>query len=96
MIVVRLQGNVQHVADLVRGTLRRPLPSLDGHEEFVEVPGVAPATLPSLEGPGVFGPEITTSRPDGFVADDDPALSEEVFNTWKGPPASVAEPNGMA
>ena len=91
-----LQGSIQHVAVLVRGTLRRALPSLDGHEAFVEVPGVAPATLPSLEGPGVFGPEITTSRPDDFVADDDPTLSEEIFNTSKGPTASVAEPNGMA
>jgi hypothetical protein len=58
-ITARLKQDVDHVAVLIDRTPEiLPLP-LDGHEGFVQVPGVAHATLSPLEGTGVRGAELS-------------------------------------
>jgi hypothetical protein len=51
--------------------------TLDHHEQFVQVPGVAQASLPSPERPGVFDTKLPTPLSDGCVADCDAPLRRE-------------------
>ena len=88
-IAARLEQDVDHVAVLVNGTPGiLPLP-LDGHEEFVEVPRIAQATLSPLEGTGVRGAELQTPQSDGLVGDDDPPLCQEIFDISKAQAEAV-------
>ena len=59
------------------------------------MPRVAQATLPPPEYPNVFGAELQTPLSDGFVADNDPAPSEKIFNISEIQTESVVDPNGM-
>jgi hypothetical protein len=70
--------------------------TLDRHEQFVQVPGVAQAPLPSPERPGVFDTKLPTPLSDGFVADGDAPLRQKIFHISKAQAESVVEPNSMA
>jgi hypothetical protein len=69
---------------------------LDRHEQFVQVPRVAQASLPSPERPGVFDTKLPTPLSDGFVADGDASLCQKIFHISEAQAESVVEPNSMA
>ena len=75
-IPARLDQDVEDVAVLVDGAPAIVPLAADGDEEFVEMPGVADAALPSPEPPGVGEAKGLTSVPDGFVRDDDATVRE--------------------
>jgi len=60
-----LDENVDHLAILVDSPPQILSLTLDRHEQFVQVPGVAQATLSSPERPGVFDTELPTPLSDG-------------------------------
>jgi hypothetical protein len=69
-----LDENIDYVTILVDSPPQILSLTLDSHEQFVQVPGVAQATLSSPEHPGVFDTELPTPLSDGFVADCDASL----------------------
>jgi hypothetical protein len=75
-----LQENVYHVSVLVDGTPEILPLTLDCHEEFIQVPDVAQATLPVPEYVGVFGTELSAPLSNGLIGDYDPTLCQQVLN----------------
>lgn len=69
-----LDENIDYVTILVDSPPQILSLTLDRHEQFVQVPAVAQASLPSPERPGLFDTELPTPLADGFVADCDPPL----------------------
>src|SRR5712692_1530574 len=62
-----LEEDVDHVAVLVDGPPEILLATLDVHEQFVQVPGVAQPSTPASKHPGVLGTEGLTPLPNGLV-----------------------------
>ena len=85
-----------HVTVLVDGAPEILPLTLDIHEEFIQMPNVAQATLSSLECSGIFGTELQTPRSDALEADCDIALRQEIFNISEAQAESVVKPNRMA
>ena len=75
-----LDENIDYVTILVDSPPQILSLTLDRHEQFVQVPGVAQASLPSPERPGVFDTELPTPLSDGFVADCDTPLCKKIFH----------------
>jgi hypothetical protein len=82
-----------------RKTGRRPakilLAPLDVHEEFIQVPGVAQASLPAPEETSVRGTERPTPLPNRLVGHGDAPLGEEIFGISKAQTETMVEPNGV-
>jgi hypothetical protein len=93
---MRLNENIDHVTILVDGPPQILSLTLDHHEQFVQIPSVAQASLPSPERPGVFDTKLPTPLSDGFVADGDAPLCQKIFHISEAQAESVVEPNGMA
>jgi hypothetical protein len=74
-----LEEDIDHVAVLVDGAPEILLAAVDVHEEFVQVPGVAQASLPAPEETSVRRTERPTPLPNRPVGHGDAALGEEVF-----------------
>jgi hypothetical protein len=96
LIATGLDENINHVTILVDSPPQILSLTLDIHEQFIQVPCVRQATLSSPESPGVFNTKLPTPLSDGFVADDDPTLCQEVFHISEAQAESVVEPNSMA
>ncbi len=95
-IATRLDEDVDRVAVLVHGTPELlPLPP-DGHQEPVQVPGVAQAPLSPPERPGILGTELPTPLPDALVGDGDPPFCEEIFDIPEAQTETMLEPDGVA
>jgi hypothetical protein len=93
---MRLNENIDHVTILVDGPPQILSLTLDRHEQFVQVPGVAQTSLPSPERPGVFDTKLPTPLSDGFVADGDAPLCQRIFHISEAQAKSVVEPNSVA
>jgi hypothetical protein len=91
-----LDENIDHVTILVDSSPQILPLTLDSHEQFVQVPRVAQASLPSPERPGVFDTKFPTPLSDGFVADGDASLCQKIFHISEAQAESVVEPNSMA
>ena len=62
-----LHEDVDHIAVVIHGTPAVMSAPLDGHEELVEVPGVARPALSSLQPPRVLGAELSALLPNGLL-----------------------------
>jgi hypothetical protein len=78
-----LEQDVDDLAVLVDGSPEVVALTANGHEEFVEMPGVADRPGLTLEPPRVRGAEGLAPVPDGFVRDGNAAVREEVFASRK-------------
>src|SRR5262249_3244476 len=79
-IPMRLNENVDDVAVLIDGTPKVLLLAVDSHEQLVQMPSIAEATLSSSETLGIVGSELPAPSRDGFVRNDDAAFSKKIFN----------------
>jgi hypothetical protein len=95
-IAPRLDQNVEHVTVLIDGTPEVVQPTPDCHEDLIEMPGVAQATLSSLERAGILGTELETPLPNGLVGDLHAALCQEILYVPEAQREPVVEPDGMA
>ena len=66
------------------------------YEDLVQVPRVTKATLPTLQSPSVFRPELDAPKSDRFVGNRDASLSKQLFDVSKAHAESVVEPDGVA
>ena len=67
MIAPRLQKDFDHITILIDGTAEIVLLTVNFHEEFVDIPGIAETPLSLLETFRIVGPELPAPSSDGFI-----------------------------
>ena len=75
--------NIDHVSILIDGPPKIEALTLDGDEEFIDVPDVAESSLFPTQSSGVGRSEFLTPVSDRFVGDKDASLREQVFYVSK-------------
>ena len=91
-----LDEDVDHIAVLVNGTPQILALALDVHDQFVQVPGVAQASSPAPERPGVRRTECPTPLPNRLVGHGDAPLCQEILGVSEAQTKAVVEPDGVA
>jgi hypothetical protein len=69
--------------------------TVDLYENFIDIEGIAMASMLSFQYCGVGSPEFEAPPTDGFIADSDASLSQEVFNISMTQVEAIAEPDGV-
>ncbi len=87
--------NIDHVSILIDGPPKIEALTLDGDEEFIDVPDVAESSLFPTQSSGVGRSEFLTPVSDCFVGDKDPSLCKQVFYVSKAQGEPVVQPNGV-
>ena len=95
LIAPRLHEDVEDLSVLVHGPPEILLPSLDLHEELVQVPGVALAAPAVSQPPRVVEPEPPTPLPNGLVRHGNTAFGEKIFCISETQAETVVEPDGV-
>jgi hypothetical protein len=78
-----------------------PLPAKDNaacidlHEYFIDVEGIAIASVFSLQSSSVQGTDFNAPEANGFATDCDASFSEKVFNIAVAEVESIIEPDGI-
>ena len=75
--------NIYHVSILIDGPPQIAALTLDGDEEFIDVPNAAESSLFPTQSSRVGRSEFLTPVSDCFVGDKDSSLSEQVFHVSK-------------
>ena len=88
-----LEKYIDYLAVLIHGSPEILLLAIDLDEDFVNVEGIAVALVPTLQPPGISGPELDTPQPDSFVADCYPTLGQQIFNIAVTEVEPVIEPD---
>ena len=96
LITVRLDEDINHITILVYRAPEVLAFALYLYEDLVQVPCVTKTTLPTLQSPSVFRPELNAPKSDRFVRNRDASLSEQLFDVSKAHAKSVVEPDGVA
>ena len=71
--------NIDHVSILIDGPPKIEALTLDGDEEFIDMPGVAESALFPTQSAGIGRSEFLTPVSDRLVGDKDSSLREQVF-----------------
>ena len=79
----RLDQDIEHVAVFVDGSPQVLLATIDRHEEFIQMSGLAQPTASLPESSGVGAAERPGPLPNRLVGDRDAALGQEVLHISK-------------
>ena len=96
LITATRDEDIEHIAILLYRAPEVLASTLYFYEDLVQVPRVTKATLPTLQSPSVFRPELDAQKWDRFVTDRDASLSEQLFDVSNAHAESVVEPDGVA
>ena len=77
LITARLDEDINHITILVYRAPEVLAFALYLYEDLVQVPRVTKATLPTLQSPSVFRPELDAPKSDRFVGNRDASLSKQ-------------------
>jgi hypothetical protein len=77
LIAARLNQDVDHIAVLIHGPPEIVLLTIDSDKEFVQMPGVAEATLTPLQISGIARTELLTPDSNRFIRNEDSAFGEK-------------------
>ncbi len=75
--------NIDHVSILIDGSPKIAALTLDGDEEFIDVPDVAESSLFSPQSSGIGRSEFPTPVSDRFIGDKDSSLCKQIFYVSK-------------
>ena len=64
-------------------------------EDFIDIEGVAVASVFSLQSAGINSSKLDAPEPDRFAADIDASFSEKIFNVSVAEVESIVEPDGV-
>ena len=95
-VAISLNEYVDHVPILVDSPPEIVTPTLDGHEDFIQVPHVAEPTLATLEISCVFRSKLPAPLPDRLVGDDNPPLRQEFLDIAEAQGKPMVKPNTVA
>ncbi len=87
--------NIDHVSILIDGPPKIEVLTLDGDEEFIDVPDVAESSPFPTQSSGVGRSEFLTPVSDRFVGDKDSSLCKQVFYVSKAQGEPMVQPNGV-
>ena len=87
--------NIDHVSILIDGPPKIEALTLDGDEEFIDVPDVTESSLFPTQSSGIGWSEFLTPVSDRFVGDKDSSLREQVFYVSKAQGEPMVEPNSV-
>ena len=87
--------NIDHVSILIDGPPKIEALTLDGDEEFINVPDVAESSLFPTQSSGVGRSEFLTPIADRFVGDKGSSLCKQVFYVSKAQGEPMVQPNGV-
>ncbi len=87
--------NIDHVSILIDGPPKIEALTLDGDEEFIDMPGVAESALFPTQSSGVRRSEFLTPVSDRFIGDKDSSLREQVLYVSKAQGEPMVQPNGV-
>jgi hypothetical protein len=90
-----LKEDVDHVTVVVDGPPEMLPATVDVHEQFVQVPCVAQASLPAPQDTGVLRTESSASQPNSPVGYGDAPLSEEILGISETQTEPVIKPDGV-
>jgi len=94
-ITTRLNQDVDHISVLIDCSPQVVQFAVDSHEDFIQIPDIAKATLSPLEFPRIGRTELLTPMSDGFIGDNDSALSKEIFDVAETQTETVIKPDSM-
>lgn len=95
MITARLNQDVDDISVLIHGTPEVLPLTIDRDKEFIQMLGIAEATLSSLQSPSIIRTELLTPLSDSLVRDDDSAFGKKIFDIAKTQTEAVVNPDGM-
>jgi len=78
---------------LVHCTPEIVLFAIDFHEDLIDEERITTALMFSLQSPCIKSSELDTPQADGFIADSDATLSEDIFDISMAETESVVEPD---
>jgi len=87
--------NIDHVSILIDGPPKIEALSLEGDEEFIDVPDVAESSPFPTQSSGVGRSEFLTPVSDRFIGDKDSSLCKQVFYVTKAQGEPMVQPNGV-
>ena len=64
-------------------------------EDFIDIEGVAVASVFSLQSAGINSSKLDAPEPDRFAADIDASFSKKIFNVSVAEVESIIEPDGV-
>lgn len=71
------------------------LPTMDFHEELVNLESVTAAAVLSFESSSLYNSEFSTPQTDRFTADSSASFSQEVLGISAAEIQSVVQPDGV-
>ena len=92
LITARLDEDIDYITILVYRAPEVLAFTLYLYEDLVQVPCVTETTLPTLQSPSVFRPELNAPQSDRFVRNRDASLSEQLFDVSKAHAESLSRP----
>ena len=87
--------NIDHVSILIDGPPKIEALTLDGDEEFIDVPDVTESSPFPTQRLGEGRSEFLTPVSDRFVGDKDSSLCKQVFCVSKAQREPMVQPNGV-
>ena len=91
-----LDENINHIAVLIHGTPKVLALTVDGDEDFIEIPCVSETPLTTLQSAGVLCSELDRTLPDRFISHVHTPLGEQILDIPKAEAESVIKPDSMA
>ena len=88
-----LQEDVDDFSVLIDGSQQVVLPTINLHEYFIDIEGVTETLVSAFQTSSISRPKFVTPQPDGFVADDNASLSQEIFDIPMAEIESMIKPN---
>ena len=96
MIAARLNQDVDHIAVLIHGPPEIVLLSIDSNKDFIQMPGVAEATLTPIQISGIARTELLTPDSNRFIRDDDSAFGEKILDISEAQAETMVNPHRIA
>jgi len=69
--------------------------AVDFHEDFIDEEGITVTSVFPFQALYIFGTELDAPQPDGFVADDDSSLGQEVLDVSVTEIEAIVEPDSV-
>jgi len=95
-IAADLQKHIDHLAILVNCSPQILLPTLDLHEDFIDEKCIPIALVPAPQSPGILGSRFVAPQTNSFIANDNPSLSQQIFDIPIAEIKPMIEPHGIS
>ncbi len=96
LIAAALHQNINAIAVLIDGTPQILALPLDGHKDFVDMPGIPQPSLSFFKFTRLGRPKLLTPLADRFIRNGDTTFGQQLFDLTEAQREAVVQPDGMA